>query len=91
MTEDDWNFPEGRFLAYVLAALEDGGEPLFIVFNARRGRNRVHPAGMAERRALDLLCSTPPATPYWRSGPSRRPAPSSPAPAISVLAFAGKP
>ena len=34
MNDDDWKFPEGRFLAYVLAAGEDGGEPLFLVFNA---------------------------------------------------------
>jgi glycogen operon protein len=33
MTEEDWNFPEGRFLAYVLAAANQSGEPLFVVFN----------------------------------------------------------
>ena len=33
MQDDDWKFPEGRFLAYVLAAADDGGEPLFVVFN----------------------------------------------------------
>jgi glycogen operon protein len=34
MNEEDWNSPESRFLAYVLAAHENGNEPLFIVFNA---------------------------------------------------------
>jgi glycogen operon protein len=34
MTEEDWNFPEGRFLCYVLAAPDDDGQPLFIVLNA---------------------------------------------------------
>ncbi len=34
MKDEDWNFPEGRFLAYVLAAADEGGEPLLIVFNA---------------------------------------------------------
>src|SRR5205823_6540131 len=34
MNDEDWNSPESRFLAYILAATEDGGEPLFIVFNA---------------------------------------------------------
>ena len=34
MKEEDWNFPEGRFLAYVLAAAGEDGEPLFVVFNA---------------------------------------------------------
>jgi len=34
MNDEDWNSPESRFLAYILAATEDRGEPLFIVFNA---------------------------------------------------------
>jgi isoamylase len=33
MQEADWNFPDGRFLAYILGAVVDGGEPLFIVLN----------------------------------------------------------
>lgn len=39
MEEADWKFPEGRFLSYVLAAPEGGGEPLFIVLNA--GQEKV--------------------------------------------------
>jgi isoamylase len=34
MTEPDWNFPEGRFLAYVLGPAEPGQAPVFIVLNA---------------------------------------------------------
>jgi glycogen operon protein len=34
MTDPDWQFPEGHFLSYVLAPIAEGGEPLFIVFNA---------------------------------------------------------
>ncbi len=34
MTEGDWNFPEGRFLAYVLAPAEPDGAALCIVLNA---------------------------------------------------------
>jgi len=34
MTESDWKFPEGRFLAYVLGAVEQGQPPIFIVLNA---------------------------------------------------------
>jgi len=34
MTEADWKFPEGRFLAYVLGAVEQGQPPIFIVLNA---------------------------------------------------------
>ena len=33
MGEQDWNFPDGRFLSYVLGAPEVGGEPVFIVLN----------------------------------------------------------
>jgi isoamylase len=34
MTEADWNFPEGRFLSYVLGPVQAGRSPLFIVLNA---------------------------------------------------------
>src|SRR5215510_2809572 len=34
MTEADWNFPEGRFLSYVLGAVQAGQSPLFVVLNA---------------------------------------------------------
>jgi isoamylase len=34
MTEQDWNFPEGRFLSYVLGPVEQDGAPLLIVLNA---------------------------------------------------------
>jgi glycogen operon protein len=33
MVKEDWEFPEGRFLAYVLAPGEPGGEPIYIVLN----------------------------------------------------------
>jgi isoamylase len=34
MTEQDWNFPEGRFLSYVLGPVGEGGAPLYVVLNA---------------------------------------------------------
>jgi glycogen operon protein len=34
MTEQDWNFPEGRFLSYVLGPTEPEHAPLYLVFNA---------------------------------------------------------
>jgi glycogen operon protein len=34
MTEQDWNFPEGRFLSYVLGPAQKGDAPLYIVLNA---------------------------------------------------------
>jgi isoamylase len=33
MGEADWNFPDGRFLAYILGAAAQSGEPLLIVVN----------------------------------------------------------
>jgi isoamylase len=33
MEEPDWNFPDGRFLSYVLAAAKDGGEALYVILN----------------------------------------------------------
>ena len=47
-------FPEGRFLAYVLAAADDGGEPLFIVFNAADRRHRSHAADWQNVCALGM-------------------------------------
>jgi isoamylase len=34
MTEQDWNFPNRRFLSYVLSAEESGRPPVFLVLNA---------------------------------------------------------
>ena len=34
MTEQDWSFPNGRFLSYVLSADESGRPPVFLVLNA---------------------------------------------------------
>ena len=34
MTEEDWNFPDGRFLAYVLGPVEGSPATLFVVLNA---------------------------------------------------------
>jgi isoamylase len=34
MTAQDWRFPNGRFLAYVLGSEEQAQPPLFLVFNA---------------------------------------------------------
>jgi glycogen operon protein len=34
MNEQDWNFPEGRFLSYALGPVEESDEALFVVLNA---------------------------------------------------------
>ena len=53
MSDEDWHFPEGRFLAYVLAPPNPSGEPLLLVFNATAGRDRSHAAVLARCRALE--------------------------------------
>ena len=88
MSEQDWNFPDGRFLSYVLAAAEDGGEPLLVVFN-----------GADE--AIDITFPEWPGVGRWQcvldtSNGQRNSAALAPganwgAQAKSVLAFAGKP
>ena len=48
MTEQDWNFAEGRFLSYVLAPVEGFAGALFIVLNAAAEDGRIHVARMAD-------------------------------------------
>ena len=69
----------------------NGGEPLFIVFNAAAERHRSHAAGLAERRALVVACSTPPANSVLAEQTTEAPGAKLTAPAASILAFAGKP
>ena len=33
MTDEDWNFPDGKFVSYILAAPSEGGAPLYIILN----------------------------------------------------------
>ena len=88
MAEADWNFPDGRFLAYILGAIVEGGEPLLIVLNgADEAVDMTGPEwpavarwqciidtanGQSNSAALDIGG-------HWSSQPR------------SVLAFAGEP
>ena len=47
-------FPTDAFSSYVLAAAQDGGEPLFIVLNGADACGRTRRSRMARRRALAL-------------------------------------
>jgi isoamylase len=89
MKEEDWKFPEGRFLAYILAAPEHGGEPLFVVFNATaQGLDVTLPSwpGVARwSRVLDTARNAVLAENY-----AEPPGAMLIAPATSILAFAGK-
>ena len=56
MTEKDWGFAEARFLAYVLAPIEERGAPLLITLNAAaEGISFVLPQWPATTRWAQLL------------------------------------
>jgi isoamylase len=85
MTPEDWNFPEGRFLSYVLGPLEKGQSPLYIVLNAAP-------------EEIDFVLPTVPKVGHWtarlNTAASQDQQDSAPgaklqAPARSVLVFSG--
>jgi glycogen operon protein len=86
MKEPDWNFPEGRFLAYVLGPREHGQPPIFIVLNAAPEAIAFNLPKMPEyrnwRQALDTTNDQQTAA-RFASGAEMK------APPRSVLAFAG--
>ena len=90
MNDEDWKFPEGRFLAYVLAAPDPGGEPLFLVFNgASDPIDIVLPSwtGIGSwSRVLDTVSGSVLAEDF-----SADVGATYSAPPASILAFAGKP
>jgi glycogen operon protein len=88
MTEQDWNFPEGRFLAYALGPLEQGKPPLFIVLNAAPEAIEFLFPTLPECDAwtlqLDTAALQQKAQTFDRGAKQR-------APARSVLVFSGQP
>ena len=87
MTEQDWNFPDGRFLSYVLGPLARARSPLYVVLNAAPDTIEFKLPMLPRVQPLDAWCSTPPR----RRKRARRLASGakSQAPARSVLAFSG--
>jgi glycogen operon protein len=66
MTEQDWNFPEGRFLSYALGPVERGRPALFMVLNAAMEEIEFTLPGLDGAAARwSLLLETAPAS---RSG-----------------------
>jgi len=86
MTEQDWNFPEGRFLSYVLGATEQGEPPLYIVLNAAPETIEVKLPTLPEYGRWTVLLDSA-ATP--RVGEELPSGAALQAPPRSVLAFAG--
>jgi glycogen operon protein len=86
MKEADWNFPEGRFLAYVLGPMEQGQAPIFIVVNAAPEEIAFTLPKLAEYKNWQQVLNTTAAaqtSAHVASGAESK------APPRSVLAFAG--
>jgi glycogen operon protein len=86
MTIDDWKFPEGRFLAYVLGPMEPGQPPIFIVLNAAPEQIAFELPKMPEYKTWQQVLNTTEsvqATADFDSGGHLT------APARAVLVFAG--
>ncbi len=87
MQEQDWNFSEARFIAYVLGPAAEGGAPLYIVLNAAD-----HP--------VEITFPSYPDHTAWRTelttvvladqGNDRAPGSKVEAPGRSVLVFSGR-
>jgi isoamylase len=86
MQESDWNFPEGRFLSYVLGPMEPGHAPIFIVLNAAPEEIAFKMPVMSEYRNWRQVLNTTENKQMpvdFASGADTK------APPRSVLAFAG--
>ena len=86
MQEGDWNFPEGRFLAYVLGPMEPGQPPIFIVLNAAPEEIAFKLPGMTEYKSWQQVLNTTEAVQSFTGYASGAEAS---APPRSVLAFTG--
>ena len=86
MQQSDWNFPEGRFLAYVLGPMEPERTPIFIVLNAAPEAIAFRLPQMHEYRSWQQVLNTTETEQKmadFASGTELN------APPRSVLAFAG--
>jgi glycogen operon protein len=86
MKEADWNFPEGRFLAYVLAPMEQGQAPIFIVLNAAPEEIAFTLPRMTEYKNWQQVLNT---TEAVQTAAAVASGSETKAPPRSVLAFAG--
>jgi glycogen operon protein len=88
MTEEDWNFPDGHFLSYVLGPIESEKPPLFVVLNAAPEPVEFAFPSLPDAARWTLLLDTTSASGNGKSetcaaGSKRE------APARSVLVFSG--
>ena len=89
MTEADWNFPEGRFLSYVLGPMEQGQQALYIVLNAAPEpiEFKLPKHGRIQDAGRSLLHTTDDDA----EDSAHHPNATMQAPPRSVIAFAGQP
>jgi len=85
--EEDWKFPEGRFLSYVLGPVEQGQPPIFIVLNAAPEQITFKLPSMTEYKSWQLVLYT---TEIVQATADYNPGAETEAPPRSVLAFAGQ-
>jgi len=88
MTEQDWKFPDSRFLAYVLASIEHGQPPLFIVLNAAPEGIAFHLPKLPKYGVWQQVLNT---TEIRQTSADFVSGEATKAPPRTVLAFAGSP
>ncbi|MBY0383436.1 MAG: glycogen debranching protein GlgX [Xanthobacteraceae bacterium] len=86
MEESDWNFPEGRFLSYILGPREQGQHPLFIVLNAAPEQIEFTLPNLPEYKEWTCILDT---TADGRPTARMESGSTMAAPSRSVLAFSG--
>jgi glycogen operon protein len=90
MREEDWHFPEGRLVAYVLAPPSPDGEALLLVFNAAANDIEVTlpswPNVQRWSRVLDTKSGL-----VLAKDITEHPGGKFQAPAVAIVAFAGQP
>ncbi len=86
MSQEDWNFPEGRFLSYLLGSPDKAQQPLFIVLNAAPDSISFKLPDLPEYKTWNRVLDT---TISRQTGQSFEAGVDVEAPARAVLAFAG--
>lgn len=86
MSEADWNFPEGRFLSYVLAGI-DGSKPLYIVLNAAQQEIEFTFPEWPNVASWQAVLDTSEGSAFARKETEEK----AKAPGLSVLVYAGEP
>ena len=86
MAEQDWHFPEGRFLSYVLGPLRQRESPLYLVFNAAKETIEFTLPVLPEYTRWSMLLET---APQSRAGGEFTSGSKLEARPRSILAFSG--